>query len=93
MYVDGHVTAVERGKLLRFTVRDVSGKLRPTSGRPDDEIAQWCRDAGFEPLPAIALAGEPLTVNIWQATKLAAEEAAQASAAGERRHTTEGQAR
>ncbi|MCK6449422.1 MAG: metalloregulator ArsR/SmtB family transcription factor [Alphaproteobacteria bacterium] len=37
-------------------------------GFRDDEIAGWCRAAGLEPEPVVRLAGDPLTVNIWQAT-------------------------
>lgn len=38
-------------------------------GFNDAEIADWCRAAGLDPAPVIALKGEPLTVNIWQATR------------------------
>jgi ubiquinone/menaquinone biosynthesis C-methylase UbiE len=50
-------------------------------GFREDEIAGWFRAAGFEPLPVVALAGEPLTVNIWQATRTGAP--VKASAKGE----------
>ncbi len=41
VYVDGNVTAVDPGRLLRFTVCDVlNPDLRPTSGLADDEITQ-----------------------------------------------------
>ncbi|MCC7039606.1 MAG: SRPBCC domain-containing protein [Burkholderiales bacterium] len=41
VYVDGKVTAVARGRLLRFTVRDVlNPELRPASGLADDDITQ-----------------------------------------------------
>lgn len=56
-------------------------------GFRDDEVAQWFRDAGFEPEAPIALAGTPLTVNIWRATKAAGAAARdpQPVAAAERR--------
>jgi ArsR family transcriptional regulator len=38
-------------------------------GFNDAEIADWCRAAGFDPAPVVALAGDPLTVNVWQATR------------------------
>ncbi len=38
-------------------------------GFREDEIAGWFRAAGFEPKPVVALAGDPLTVNIWQAVR------------------------
>jgi uncharacterized protein YndB with AHSA1/START domain len=47
VYVEGHVTEVVPGQLLRFTVRDVANpRLRPSSGRAEDEITQSYRLAG-----------------------------------------------
>jgi uncharacterized protein YndB with AHSA1/START domain len=40
VYVRGNVVAAEPGKLLRFTVCDMSGERRPISGRVQDEITQ-----------------------------------------------------
>jgi len=50
-------------------------------GFRDDEIAQWFRAAGFEAAPVISLAGNPLTVNIWQATRVAGGAPAERGAA------------
>jgi hypothetical protein len=42
-----HVTEVVPGELLRFTVRDVANpRLRPISGRAEDDITQSYRLAG-----------------------------------------------
>ncbi|WP_029011158.1 ArsR/SmtB family transcription factor [Azospirillum halopraeferens] len=40
-------------------------------GFADGEIAQWCRQAGLESAPVVHLAGDPLTVSIWPATRAA----------------------
>lgn len=45
-------------------------------GFREDEIAQWFRAAGFEPQPVVPLAGDPLTVNIWQGIRVSAPETA-----------------
>jgi len=47
----------------------------------DAEIAGWCRAAGLDPAPVVALAGNPLTVNIWQARRGASDAAASVGSA------------
>ena len=41
-------------------------------GFGDGEIAEWCRAAGLQPAPPRLLPGDPLTVAIWSARRLAA---------------------
>ncbi|MDH3475908.1 MAG: class I SAM-dependent methyltransferase, partial [Rhodospirillales bacterium] len=36
-------------------------------GFRDEEVSDWCREAGLETSPAIFLPGDPLTVGLWQA--------------------------
>ena len=43
-------------------------------GFTDDEVAGWCRAAGLGCGPVIHLPGDPLTVTVWPATRLAAVE-------------------
>jgi len=40
-------------------------------GFDEAEVAAWCRQAGLEPAPVVHLAGNPLTVTIWPARRLA----------------------
>jgi uncharacterized protein YndB with AHSA1/START domain len=40
VYVSGTVTAADKNKLLRFTVRDTKPEMQPTSGRVEDDITQ-----------------------------------------------------
>lgn len=47
-------------------------------GFAEEEIAEWCRAASLDPLPAVHLAGEPLTVSIWPALRPARAGAAAA---------------
>ncbi|MBV9553329.1 MAG: metalloregulator ArsR/SmtB family transcription factor [Alphaproteobacteria bacterium] len=48
-------------------------------GFADGEIADWCREAGLDPAPPLHLAGDPLTVTIWSATRAAARPTARAA--------------
>ncbi len=41
-------------------------------GFTDDEVVGWCREAGLCCGPVIHLPGDPLTVTVWPATRLAA---------------------
>ena len=41
-------------------------------GFTDEEVAGWCRTAGLGCGPVIHLPGDPLTVTVWPATRLAA---------------------
>lgn len=41
-------------------------------GFTEDEIADWCREAGLACAPAVHLPGDPLTVTIWPATRIRA---------------------
>jgi SAM-dependent methyltransferase len=41
-------------------------------GFSDQEVAGWCRQSGLSCGPAAHLPGDPLTVSIWPATRLAA---------------------
>ena len=38
-------------------------------GFADDEVVQWCEEAGFDPGPIAHLPGEPLTVTLWSARR------------------------
>jgi ArsR family transcriptional regulator len=38
-------------------------------GFADDEMLQWCEEAGFDPGPIAHLPGEPLTVTVWSARR------------------------
>jgi ArsR family transcriptional regulator len=38
-------------------------------GFADEEVAQWCRQAGLDCGPVVHLPGEPLTVSIWPAIR------------------------
>ncbi|WP_431860846.1 ArsR/SmtB family transcription factor [Azospirillum sp.] len=40
-------------------------------GFADEEVAAWCRQAGLECGPVVHLPGDPLTVSIWPAVRLA----------------------
>jgi ArsR family transcriptional regulator len=41
-------------------------------GFSDQEVAQWCRQAGLECGPVVHLPGDPLTVSIWPAVRAGA---------------------
>ncbi|HEY0833791.1 MAG TPA: metalloregulator ArsR/SmtB family transcription factor [Azospirillum sp.] len=45
-------------------------------GFADDEVALWCRHAGLDCAPVVHLPGDPLTVSIWPAIRLAGRPAA-----------------
>jgi ubiquinone/menaquinone biosynthesis C-methylase UbiE len=38
-------------------------------GFADEEMLQWCEEAGFDPGPIAHLPGEPLTVTVWSARR------------------------
>jgi len=38
-------------------------------GFADEEVAQWCKEAGFDPGPIAHLPGQPLTVTLWSARR------------------------
>lgn len=73
---------IEAGRVLRpggrlvvvdFAPHDL-GYLRDEHahrrlGLGDDEVAQWFRDAGLEPLETVHLRGDPLTVTLWLASR------------------------
>lgn len=48
-------------------------------GFSDQEVAGWCRQSGLSCGPVAHLPGDPLTVSIWPATRLAAAAAAPSS--------------
>jgi len=48
-------------------------------GFADEEVAGWCRAAGLDCGPVVHLPGDPLTVSIWPATRLASRAAASSS--------------
>jgi ubiquinone/menaquinone biosynthesis C-methylase UbiE/DNA-binding transcriptional ArsR family regulator len=53
-------------------------------GFADEEIVQWCAEAGFDPGSIAHLPGEPLTVTLWSARRrLAAPEQRRADIAGD----------
>jgi ArsR family transcriptional regulator len=45
-------------------------------GFADEEVSEWCREAGLEPEPVLHLPGQPLTVSLWSAQRPAARAAA-----------------
>ncbi|MFQ5955584.1 MAG: ArsR/SmtB family transcription factor [Kiloniellales bacterium] len=46
-----------------------TGHAHRRLGFPDSEVRRWCRAAGLVPEKVVHLAGEPLTVSIWPATR------------------------
>ncbi|HXP97485.1 MAG TPA: metalloregulator ArsR/SmtB family transcription factor, partial [Telmatospirillum sp.] len=42
-------------------------------GFADDEVALWCRQAGLTVTRILSLPGDPLTVTLWRASRLAAD--------------------
>jgi len=53
-------------------------------GFADDEVVQWCVDAGFDPGVVVHLPGSPLTVTLWSARRrLALPSARRVTSAGD----------
>jgi ubiquinone/menaquinone biosynthesis C-methylase UbiE len=64
---DGRLVIVDFAPHEVETLRTEAAHLR--LGFADDEIAQWCGEAGFDPGPIVHLPGNPLTVSLWSARR------------------------